>query len=146
MEPVWRKAMFDRSRATARRIVQRVPEALELPGTASDYHHLLVFAADSLYKLRFSDPTALSAAERFSWLDVDLIEARPAVLIFETGEGTDKYSNFSTFSTLITLYSTDGYLREALAVAEKGERFDQTEGQREEILRRISAIEAENER
>ena len=140
--PASAHAMSDGGRPTAERIVDRLQEALELPGTASDYHFALLSAVESLYGLRFSEPTALDAVERFSLLDIQLIEAKPAAFLYETPEGTKKYYSFPTLSRLITLYSTEGYLREALAVIEKAKRFDQAQQHRESILARITAIEA----
>jgi hypothetical protein len=43
------------------------------------------------------------------------------------------------------MYSTEGYLREAIAYAEKAERFGQGEGRVEKLRERIALIEAEDE-
>lgn len=143
--PASAHAMFDGTRANAERIVQRLQEVLELPGTASDYHFALLSAVDSLYGLRFSEPGALNAVERFCLLDIQLIEAKPAAFLYATPEGTERYYSFPTLSRLITLYSTEGYLREAMMVVEKAEHFDQAQQHRERIRARIAAIEAEGE-
>lgn len=143
--PASAHVMFDGGRATAERTVNRLQEALELPGTASDYHFALLSAVESLYGLRFSESAALDAVERFCLLDIQLIEAKSAAFLYETPEGTKKYYGFPTLSKLITLYSAEGYLREALAVIEKAERFDQAQQHRERILARIAAIEAVDE-
>lgn len=143
--PASAHAMFDRAQANAERTVRRLQEVLELPGTASDYHFALLSAVDSLYGLRFSEPAALDAVERFCLLDIQLIEAKPEAFLYETPEGPKRYYSFPTLSRLITLYSTEGYLREAMMVVEKAERFDQANQHRERILARIAAAEAEDE-
>jgi hypothetical protein len=143
--PASAHASFDNSRASSDWVIQRLREVLELPGTASDYHFAIAAAAESLFGLRFADPAALSSVEGFCWLDADLIEARPEAFLYESADGTSSYYGFPTLSRLIALYSNEGYLHEALAVVERAERFDQARGQREKILARIAAIEAEDE-
>lgn len=133
-------AIFDSSRS-ANSLVKRMHEVLELPGTASDYHFALAGAVGSLFGLRAADPSALEAMERFCWLDIELIEARPEAFLYEDAEGSTAYYGFPSMSRLITLYSTEGYLREALAVVEKAERFGQASGQQEKLAARLAAVE-----
>jgi hypothetical protein len=140
--PASAHARSDGGRPNAKRIVERLQEALELLGTASDYHFALLSAVESLYGLRFSEPAALDAVERFCLLDIQLIEAKPTAFLYETPEGSETYYGFPTLSRLIMLYSAEGYLREALAVIEKAKRFDQAQQHREKVLARITAVEA----
>jgi hypothetical protein len=142
--PAAARASYDDGNPDAAWIIRRLQEALELPGTASDYHFALAGGADSLYARRLRDPAALPAVEWFCWLDVQLIEARPEAFLVEPGQRADYY-RFSALSRLITIYSTEGYLREALAYAEKAERFGQGEGRVEKLRERIALIEAEDE-
>lgn len=138
---------FDSTNAPAARIIQRIAEALELPGTASDYHFALDAAAENLYMRRFFEPTAMSEAERLWLLDVELVEARPDAFVYRNPDGTPKYSyGFAPFARLASLYSNEGYLREALGMAEKAEALGQERGQKEKLLTRLAAIEAEDER
>ena len=142
--PAAARASYDDRNPDAAWIIRRLQEALELPGTATDYHFALAGGADSLYSRRLRDPAALPAVERFCWLDVQLIEARPEAFLVEPGKRTDYY-RFPALSRLITIYSTEGYLHEALAYAEKAERFGQGEGRAEKLRERIALIEAEDE-
>lgn len=136
---------FDRANAPAAWIAQRIAEVLELPGTASDYHFALAAAAEGLYARRFLEPSAMSGAERLWLLDVDLIEARPDAFVYTGSDGTPNYYGFASLARLASVYSNEGYLREALALAEKAEAFGQERGQKEKLLARLAAIEAEDE-
>lgn len=144
--PAAAHASFDRTNPPAAWIVQRVAEVLELPGTASDYHFALAAAAEGLYGRRFFEPSAMSEAERLWLLDVDLIEARPDAFIYTGSDGTPSYYGFASLARLASVYSNEGYLQEALAVAEKAEAFGQERGQREKLLARLASIEAEDDR
>lgn len=145
--PAAARASYDDRNPDAAWIIRRLQEALELPGTASDYHFALAAGVGSLYSRRLIDSGALPAVEWFSLLDVQLIEARPEAFLVDPGKSADAYYLFPSLSRLITIYSTEGYLREALAYAEKAERFGQGDGRRKEKLRqRIALLEAEDER
>lgn len=143
--PASSRSDYDDTRANVARITRRLEEVLELPGTASDYHFALLVGADSLYRRRYQEADALPAVERFCWLDIQVIEARPDAFLVDPTK-SDDYYRFPTLSRLITLYSAEGYLREALAVVEKADRFGQAEGHREKLLARLATVEAEDER
>lgn len=136
---------FDRANAPATWIVQRIAEVLELPGTASDYHFGLAAAAEGLYARRYSEPSAMSEAERLWLLDVELIKARRDAFVYSESDGTPNYYGFASLARLASVYSNEGYLREALALNEKAEAFGQERGQKEKLLARLAAIEAEDE-
>ena len=144
--PAAAHASFDSTNLSAAWIVERIAEVLELPGTASDYHFALAAAAEDLYMRRYFEPSAMSEAERLWLLDVDLIEARPDAFVYTDSDGTPNYYGFASLARLASVYSNEGYLREALALAEKAEAFGQERGQKEKLLTRLAAIEAEDER
>jgi hypothetical protein len=143
--PAWAHARFDRLSAGADWLVQRLQETLELPGTASDYHFALTGAAEALRGRRYLEPPAMSETERLWLLDIELIEARPDAFIYERSDGTSDYYGFASLSGLASLYSVEGYLREALALTEKAERFGQLRGEKEKLLARLAVIEAEDD-
>lgn len=58
-------------------LVVRVWEALELPGSAMDYHFVLQGAVERLWSTRGSYPAALELLEVFALLDLELMEAAP---------------------------------------------------------------------
>jgi hypothetical protein len=50
----------------------------------------------------------------------------------------------SAFSCLMDLYEGNGFLREALAVAERAARFEQGQDECESLRERIASIESED--
>jgi hypothetical protein len=95
---------------------RRAAEALELPGTASDYHFALMGAADVIHSRRREATWALEEVERLCWLDVRLIELRP----------DDNESDLNLrqvgqrcFNHLLSLYQREGYWLEALQVTDR---------------------------
>jgi len=67
-------------------LVVRVWEALELPGSAMDYHFILQNAVDRLWSTRNADPRALEMLEVFALLDLELMEAAPQAVSFDGTE------------------------------------------------------------
>ncbi len=115
--PAQQRAYEDQEEATARDKVRRLREALELPGTVSDYHFAVQQAAETAYKERREDPPALvEEAERLWWLDIELIEAHPRTLEYSPGE----FYRVAAYERLARLYEGEGYLHEALEIAERG--------------------------
>lgn len=90
-------------------------EALELPGTASDYHFTLQGAHESLWRHRRAQPSLYNSIETICRLDIALV----------TLLGRDMYgdSPFAVlaFNRLAGIYEVEGRLNEALAVYEQAE-------------------------
>ncbi len=124
-------------------ILRHLAETLEVPGEASDYHFAIQHAADILWSRRRTEPDVLDQVERLCWLDLRLIEAQPDIVRFEH-EGGSGFARVTGLKTLITLYEREGYLREALAVAERAERFDQLQEKADELRDRLAVLEAED--
>jgi hypothetical protein len=102
--------------------LRRLYEILELPGTTSDYHFAIQGWVDALWKRRREEPSVLPEIERLCWLDIRLIEARPATITYER-DGTTTHFRVLAFGYLIQLYEREGYVAEALDVAERAARF-----------------------
>jgi hypothetical protein len=105
-------------------LLQRLCEVLALPGTTSDYHFAIQSCIGELWKRRYQEPEQLSEIERLCWLDIRLIEARPEAITFERG-GESHFFSVAAFGYLIDLYRNEGFLHEALNVAERGVRLNQ---------------------
>jgi hypothetical protein len=119
----------------------RLHEALELPGTTADYHFAIQGCVQELWKRRRTEPHLLPDVERLCWLDIRLIEAQPNTIAFER-EGGTSFVNVLAFGYLIELYSREGFLNEALEVAQRGVRLHQTTAEAE--LRKLAIrLEAE---
>jgi hypothetical protein len=140
--PAYEHDDVDLSKTTPVKVLRHLAEVLELPGIASDYHFAIQGAAEALWKRRRADPSIFSHVERLSWLDLDLIRARPGAVSYDRDGGTDYYS-VAAFGYLTTLYRREGALREALEVAELAGRFGQANTPRDDLAQRIAALEAE---
>lgn len=125
-------------------VLLNLAETLEVPGEASDYHFAIQHAVDILWSRRRTEPDVLDEVERLCWLDLRLIEAQPDAVRFEH-EGKSSFVQVTGLKTLITLYEREGYLREALAVAERAERFDQLHDKAGELRDRLAVVEAEEQ-
>jgi hypothetical protein len=95
--------------------------ALELPGQPMDYHFAMQGAADLLWKRRREEPEHLPFVEWLSWLDVSLVEVHPEW--FKIAPSRDEYLAISAFQRLVGVYEVEGFLRDALAAAERFARF-----------------------
>jgi hypothetical protein len=103
-------ALDDASIATDM-LVGRLWEALELPGGPEDYRSALDRVCERLEERKLTEPSVLQTVESIAWLAVRLATACRDIAI------ADKWSNVG-FRTLIDLYRGEGFLREALEVAE----------------------------
>lgn len=128
-------------------ILNRLWEALEVPGTPSDYHFLIQGAAGALWSQRCGNPAVLASFEQLCWLDIHLLQAASDAVRNETfdehPEGPEFY-RAPAFSQLIALYSREGFLDRALEVAELAERFGQDERALTELREKVAALEAED--
>lgn len=100
--------------------LQHVYEALELPGTAQDYHYKLLNACELLWASREVASWALNEVERLSLLDIQLVETHPS------DPGTDmdmREVSQPAYWRLGMMYQREGYLLEAAEIAERGGRF-----------------------
>lgn len=121
--------------------LQRLHEVLELPGITSDYHFAIQSCAEALWNRRRREPGLLPTVERLCWLDIRLVEARPETITYER-EGTAAYAGVSAFGRLVELYSHEGFLHEALDVAQRGERLHQKTPVAE-LRERLARLDAE---
>ena len=130
---------------SAHKSLQRMYEALELPGTLSDYHFVIQNCCQQLwdYHMRRKDPWVYNEIEKLSWLDIRLVEAYPEIVKFNGNDGT-VYATIVAFSFLISLYKQEGYLHEALDVAKRAVKFDQLHYVLEELMQKVSMLEAED--
>jgi len=126
--------------ASPQALLRRLEEALELPGELLDYHFAIQTCATSIYKMSPKHPEVLQDVERLCGLDIELVEAYPEIIEFEPG----KRFRVSTFESLLHLYEREGYLHEAMEVAERGLRCGQDlSGRLEDLRARLAAMEAE---
>jgi hypothetical protein len=128
---------------TPETVIQRVYEALELPGTAFDYHFALLHAYDDLAGRARRAPALLAEVERLCLLDVMLLEAVPDVVLNFGGRDLPPL-RAPSFARLIDLYERNGFLDDALAIARRGEPLGQCVGEVERLTEEIALLRAED--
>jgi hypothetical protein len=130
-------------KSAARPALRQLHEALDLPGTLSDYHVRLQGCCSVLWRARLDEPEVLSDLEHYCLLDLQVIETSPAILAPDTLGGPPLH--VTTCDHLITLFEHEGMLREALAIAERGQRLHQDTLTRavERVQARVAQLDAE---
>ncbi|MEH0407396.1 hypothetical protein ACFY7V_33870 [[Kitasatospora] papulosa] len=123
-------------------LVVRVWKALELPGSAMDYHFVLQNAVDRLWGVRGSFPAALELLEVFALLDLELMEAAPQAVSFD-GADPVSFVRVTSVPRLIGLLEREGAFSEALAVAKRLTRFEQGEDAVGRLAEKAGALAAE---
>lgn len=128
----------------ARTALRQCHEALELPGTLSNYHFIIQSAHDELWKHRRREAWVIAEVERLCWLDLRLIQSHPKTVQDElSGQNEDRYFHVTAFHRLVMLYELEGYVQEALEVARLAARFGQTAHDLERLEEKLSALEQE---
>jgi len=117
-------------------ILRLLAECLELPGTPSDYHFLIVGAAEKLAGLAVREPRLLAEVERLCLLDLRLVQAREDII--RAPDRPEGWLHVRSFDALIRMYEQAGFLPEALEVALIAERYGQDGGRGEDLRRRLA--------
>lgn len=124
--------------------VRKLYEALELPGSASDYHFALLRTTEVLWGRRRQDPEVLPELERLCLLDIMLLEARPEIARGETGDGQSYGLYVPAFGYLVRLYEQEGLIEDALDIARRGTALGQGPAEVERLKARLKDMEAEH--
>jgi hypothetical protein len=140
--PAQQHGMDPQQDAPVSAVLRRVYETLELPGEPSDYHFALMGAYERLWARRREAAGLLEEVEKLCLLDVRLIEARPDIVTDERG-GKTMFLRVPAFGRLIFMYEREGFLREALEVAELASRFDQEQQRLTDMHVRLARLEGE---
>jgi hypothetical protein len=125
----------------AQTALRELHEVLELPGTIPDYHFAIAHCCEQLWQNRHGAPWTLHTIERLCWLDIQLCEAHPQDLTFEHGDGERRYPTMG-YTRLLPMYSREGYLTEALRVAQRARDHAGDEAAREHFAAHVAALEA----
>lgn len=152
---MWRTAEGSTSASPARRLGcddirgessahtrERVLSALELPGELMDYHFLMQSAAESLYKRRRHEPQQLAFVEWLAWFDVRLVETHES--LFRISPDKEEYLSVFALDFLSGLHEREGYLQEALALAERFSRFRRNQDAITQLRARVAQLRAEH--
>lgn len=114
--PVQQRLSGSRDERTPDEELHWLRETLELPGKLSDYHFAIKQSYERLFGMRAVNPEVLQEVERQCWVDIELVEAQPQIVEYEPG----RHLRVPAYNYLIRLYEGEGYLTEALEVAERG--------------------------
>ena len=120
--------------------LRQLYESLELPGELLDYHFAIQGCCSELWRLRQEEPWIFAELERLCWLDIRLIQAYPDIVQVKNERA---FLLVTTLQHLIALYEQEGYLYDALQVAEIAALFNQQRPALERIKSRIANLEAE---
>ncbi|MGO9972679.1 MAG: hypothetical protein ACLP01_07710 [Solirubrobacteraceae bacterium] len=139
------QAFYDaEDRRPANELIQRIREALELPGRGSDYHFALQQALPQLRSQMLEAPEVLRHIEAYAWLDIKLALAYPQAVSTDVPGDNFRYYIMEAFNTLGNLYSGEGFINEALEVARVAAQFEQGGSRLESLQERLAAIRAED--
>jgi hypothetical protein len=142
--PVSARCSFDDPRhATAVDVLRQIYEALELPGTAADYHFALLRSYEVLWSRFREQPDLLPELEQLLLLDIALVEARPDILQMG-GENETFWAGVPAFHHLVRLYEREGYLEDALAIARRGAPLRQGGDDLRRLEQRVATLSAES--
>lgn len=136
-----RELSADEPHSPAERI-RNLHEKLELPGELADYHFAIAGTAAVLWGERWEHPQLIETVEELYCLDIALVEAHPETVAYERDDETAYYS-VPAYESLISLYEQQGYVREALELAERAARFGHGEHARKRLEAKLEALEAE---
>ena len=124
-------------------VIRSMYEALELPGTVSDYHFKLLNACGALWSRRKRRPEFLPELEKILLLDISLVGLHGDSLMFEQ-DGGPVMPGVPAFDQLISLYEGDGFIHEALAIAKLATAAGQGSSDEERLAERLVELEAED--
>ncbi len=142
--PAHHRAFGDQKGATTAMLLANLQEGLELPGEPSDYHFLIQGCIGELWSRRKEEPEVLSKVEELCHLNIQLIEACPYAVSHEA-DGTRVFYGMQAFACLIDLYEKNGFLEQALAVADKAALFGQGTEDADDLRERIKAVKSEDD-
>ena len=138
-----RTSLADDATPSTSKFLQRLWEGLELPGRPYDYHVAIERAREGLWSRKLDEPEAVETVESLAWLDIRLVLACPYAVLVQTSEGDQHFYGVSAFDRLIRLYRTEGFMREALEVAELAERFSSSPKLLDDLRARLEAMRSE---
>ncbi len=124
-------------------ILQRVLEAIELPGTPTDYHFILLPGIEALWRAARYNPELIEQIEALCLLDLRLVEAYPTIVEFETPRGMT-YVRIPAFDLLIRLYRENGFFEEARDIARRAHRFDNGGREAEAVEEAVKCLKEED--
>lgn len=124
-------------------VLRRLFEALELPGSVSDYHTAIWRTFDALWDRRRQDPDILPELERLCLLDLKLMEFLPEMARVSP-DHMPQMVHVPATRHLIRLYEREGFVAEALEIARRGVALGQEPAEAQRLEARLRDLEAED--
>ena len=124
-------------------VLRRLFEALELPGSVSDYHIAIWRTFDALWDRRRQDPDILPELERLCLLDLKLMEFLPEMARVSP-DHMPQMVHVPATRHLIRLYEREGFLAEAIEIARRGVALGQDPAEAQRLEARFRDLEAED--
>jgi hypothetical protein len=137
----WGSGPDDRHREEPAQLERRLYEAIELPGTISDYHFIVMAATSSMELLARDDPALLTQVEEFCLLDLRITGDHPELFTWTDKEGDTRHLRVTTCDILARLYRQEAAVAEWLEVEEQAARLSQ--GDPDAVRRLIAELEAD---
>lgn len=137
-----RNTLSHAEKPNAEAALRQLLEILELPGELSDYHFAIQACHEILWKHRHQAPWVAEKVFELCWLDIHLLEAYPKALAYEFDE-PGFMPRILAFERLRLMYQREGYLHEALDVAQRAAKLAQGKTNVDELQTLIAALEAE---
>jgi hypothetical protein len=123
-------------------LLQRLHEALALPGGATDYHFAILTACATIWMNRREHPGMLDDLEQLCLLDIRLVETRPDFLRVPNG---GQMARVPTFGYLCRLYEREGLYEKALAIAQRGAALNQGQDDVPRLESLVHSLRAEDD-
>ena len=123
--------------------LRHLAEVMALPGIPSDWHHAIGAAGQVVHQAARVDPSWYDTVVGLCHLDIALCRARPDAA-GDVDNGVQRWYQLGTVQTLVRLHHREGFLHEALEVAEVAVvEFDQLHLVRDELRERLAVLGAE---
>lgn len=119
-------------------LLKTLYEILELPGELSDYHNAILNCAYELSKYKWKEPWVLKEREKLCWLDIQIVEIYADTIYFD-----DDVCKGTAFQCLIEIYEREGYLYEAMELAQRATRFEPPPQTLKRIQAKLTQLQAE---
>jgi hypothetical protein len=126
---------------TGPELLERLHQALALPGGVTDYHFAILTACSTIWMGRSEHPEMLDHLEELCLLDISLVERRPESLRAPNG---GQMFRIPTFDYLGRLYEREGPYEKALEIAKRGAALDQGEADVKRLEELVSNLQAED--
>ena len=137
------KTVSREGESEASKLVRQIYEILELPGTLSDYHFALQRTHDDLNGFIGREAWILTEIEKLCLLNARLLDTHPETISYENDQGIH-YFRVTALNKLIKLYETEGYLHDALEIAQIAVKFGYGDEVVDELENKIKLLEEED--